>query len=172
MNIWIRRLFIITSIGGGFLGLAANLAQLFRSGQAFSFYFLVTCASCVYAYGVFAGLKFVENEAVGMDLLSWFSFAQIPTITSPVLGYLLISGFSVWFAVGNTGFHFNYYVGSSWTFSFLNIQEDNISIGVNFFALWATWYLRKKLGEARANQSPDPALASVTPPAEQEARLP
>ena len=170
MNIWIRRLFIITSIGGGFLGLAANLAQLFQSGHAFSFYFLVTCASGVYVYGMFAGLKFVENEALGMDLLSWYSFAQIPTLTSPVLGYLFISGFSVWFSAGNNGFHFNYYLGSSWTFSFLNIQEDTVSLGVNFFALWTTWYLRKKLGESRAKQSPDPAPAPGMPPAGQESR--
>jgi hypothetical protein len=150
MNIWFRRLFLLVSIGGGFSGFAVTAVQVFQADRPI-FYYVVCLAACAaYAFGVFAGMKFIEEEEEGLSLLSWYHLIQIPILASPVFSYQFTSGITAYVTLGNRGLSWVTYFGGQWQFSLFQLQDGTLAIGANFFAVWATWYLRKQLAKKRA----------------------
>lgn len=145
MNIWIRRLFVVTSIGGGVTGLLVTFAQLnIKDGFGFSLgLYIVMCL--VYACGIFSGLIFTEDEKRGVRLLSWYFLAQAPILISRPFSYQFTAGINIFTTIGTNGLHGGAYFGGEWLISFLQLREPRELVGINFFAVWATWYLRKRL---------------------------
>jgi hypothetical protein len=60
MNIWFRRLLLILTIGGGFIGLTLTLQSLFGVNKVIG-YLAVLLFVALYGYGIFVGLKLSEG---------------------------------------------------------------------------------------------------------------
>jgi hypothetical protein len=86
-----------------------------------------------FGFGVWAGLKFIEDEARGLRLLRRFFALQIPILFSPYVAYQLGSGFSANVAWGGPHLSAFFRFGSEMTVSLL--QNRPWGFGVNVFAL-------------------------------------
>jgi hypothetical protein len=163
MNIWLKRLFLVLSTGGGFTGFTVTAPLLFRSYENPLNYVLFVAVMTAYAFGIYAGIKLVEKEEIGLSLLSWYFLAQVPVVISPVASYLFSSGVTTYVTIGSPGgLSWGFYIGGRWQISILNFNDTTIAFGLNIFAIWATWLLRKQLAKSRANQAllPTPMLAT------------
>jgi hypothetical protein len=150
MKIWFRRFFILVSIGGSAAGLTATASQLFQAGHQWLFYPLYSVACAAHAFGMFSGLVFVENEERGLRLLSWYFLIQVPIFISPIVSYQFSSGITAYLTFGNNGLRWSAYFGGEWLVALFQLQEKTVLVGLNFFAVWATWYLRKALAKKHA----------------------
>jgi len=162
LKIWYRRLFLVASVGGGFSGIAITSTQLFRSGQPPIVYLIYIAVSAAYAAGIYGGIKLIEDEARGLSLLSWYFLVQIPAVSSPVITYLFWSGFSMYLSGGSNGFNWRALYGARWLVNLLRPEDVSVEVGINLFALWATWFLRRELSRLRARPLPDPPQAPGT----------
>jgi hypothetical protein len=157
MSNWIRRLFVIVSIGGGFAGCAITTDQIFQSDQSLGFYVVSIVVALAYAAGIYGGVKLIEDEERGMSFLSWYFVAQIPYLISPVFSYQFTSGFTAFAALGSNGSSWGIFYGGRWMFSLLQSGDSGFAFGANFFALWAAWYLRMML-KRKKTEAELPAL--------------
>jgi hypothetical protein len=172
MNIWTKRLLILVSVGGGYCG-AVFMFLLFPQVRGnVAGYFLIAAMIATFAFGVFAGLRFIEGEAKGLKLLRWFFAIQVPILSSPIFAYQLSSGFGVnlsWIGERLSAF---FRFGSEMGVWIL--QDRPWGLGVNAFALimlvWTHRLIRGR--EKRPNKAPEPTTTSVTSPAAQEPRQP
>jgi hypothetical protein len=144
MNVWTKHLFVVLSVGGGFCG-AVLMTRLIPRVEGITSSVLLAAMIATFAFGVFAGLRFMEDEEKGLGLLSCFFAIQIPIFSSPVLTYDLISGFGVkllWMRQWGLFFRF----GSEMTIWIMHPQPWGL--GVNAFALalflWTRAILKKK----------------------------
>jgi len=149
MKLWLRRLFLVVSVGGGFSGLTVTTMQLLQSGQPVLTYGVSLAACVAYVFGIYSGVKFIESETEGLSLLSWYHLVQIPVVESPIISYKFTSGLAAYLAFGNHGLSWGAYFGGQWQFALFQLQERTFGLGANFFAVWATWYLRKQLARKR-----------------------
>lgn len=92
MNLWTKRLLILLSVGGGYCGLVFMFLLFPQVNGRIVGYLLVSAMMATFAFGIFSGLKFIEDEAKGLRLLRWFFAIQIPIVSSPVFAYQLSSG--------------------------------------------------------------------------------
>jgi len=133
MNIWTKRVLIVLSVGGGFLG-AVLMTSLFPQAQGrVVTYMLIVAMMAVFLFGVFCGLRFIEDEAKGLRLLRWFYGIQIPLISSPIFAYQLSSGAAFNVSLGSWKINLFWRLGSEMGLWFL--QDRPWGIGVNIFAL-------------------------------------
>jgi hypothetical protein len=150
MNIWTKRLLILVSVGGGYCG-AVFMSLLFSQvrGHAAA-YLLVVAMIATFGFGVWSGLKLIENEARGLRLLRWFFAIQIPILSSPYVAYHLSSGFAInvsWMGKQLSAF---FRFGSEMGVSFL--QNQPWGLGVNVFALiMFLWTRRLIRGNAKTS---------------------
>ena len=139
MTRWIRRLNIVLTIGGGFLGLAVTLQALFSLEASppavFTLYILF---AALYAFGILVGIRLAEGRGIERRLILFYAL-QIPWISSPILGYRFASGFNLSGAL--IGFELNgfFRLGSDWQMNLF--QALPWGIGLNFFALAMAIYL-------------------------------
>jgi len=59
MNVWFRRLLLILTIGGGFVGVARTI-QFFSHVDKVIAYVVLLAFVCLYGYGIFLGVKLSE----------------------------------------------------------------------------------------------------------------
>ena len=145
MNIWLKRFFIIVSVGGGAVGFTAIVPQLFQDGHPVIYYVMYCVAIFLNTFGIYSGITFVENEKKGIDLLSQYFLFQIPILASPILSYQFTSGITAYLTLGSNGLLWGAHFGADWFFSLFQTEEKAALAGINFFALWANWFLRTKL---------------------------
>jgi|CZKI01.1.fsa_nt_gi hypothetical protein len=170
MNPWLKRLFLITSIGGGFAGAAVTGSQFADSGQGPLNYALIGVVTLAYSVGIIGGIELIEDEGKGLRVLSWYYLAQVPYLISPVISYQFFSGLTLFGAVGSRGLTWGAYLGSRWLYGLFQMHDPRFEVGANAFGIWATWYLRWELGKKLASQSPDPEPAPAAPDAGQPPR--
>lgn len=154
MNPWLRRLYIILTVGGGFTGVAVTL-QVFLSFDESDWMIDVLYLGSIglYTYGIFAGLRFAENERDKKHLILFY-WLQVPWISSPILGYRFTSGFhlsGIFIERDLKGF---FRIGSDWQFNIVNTSLP-WGIGLNIFALIMVLILIKKT-------QPNKALDEIT----------
>jgi hypothetical protein len=145
VNTWFRRLFLVLSIGGGFLGFSATSGQLFQAGQPLLFYVLCIAVAMAYGSGIYGGLMLVEEEEKGLVILSWYFLAQVPIFISPIIAYQFSSGLTAYATIGTKGVSWAAFYGGRWQISLFQFGDTGFAAGINFFAVWAIWYLRKQL---------------------------
>ena len=159
---------MVVSIGGGFSGFALTSAQLLQTGLPFFNYLLSAGVAVAYAAGVYGGLKLIEDEEKGLTILSWYFLTQVPLLVSPVVTYVFSSGATIGATVGTNGINFAVYYGARWEFYLFRLSDHTIAVGLNFFAIWATWYLRRQLARRTADKALEPTLGTgadgVDPP--------
>lgn len=157
MNPLLRRLNIILTIGGGFLGIAFTLQAFFSAKESNPvFYAMLTAFVALYAYGIFAGFRLIEKEETKHLIV--FYWLQVPWFSSPLLTYHLASGFFLSVSLIDWRFNAAFRLGSDWRFSLF--QSDPWGVGINLFALAMVIILHR----LKRRGSPASALASTVAP--------
>jgi hypothetical protein len=131
MNVWFRRLLLILTIGGGFLGVAIT-TQFFPQANKVIVYIMLLAFVGLYGYGIFVGLRLSEGFAPLQHLRVYFGL-QIPFISSPLIAYHFCSGLQATIAIIQPGLTWGFRLGSEWQFSILSSAPWGF--GINFVAL-------------------------------------
>ncbi len=164
MNIWAKRLFILLSIGGGYCG-AVFMFLLFPQvkGQIAG-YILVSAMIATFAFGVFCGLSFIEDEEKGLKLLRWFFGIQIPILSSPLFAYQLSAGAGVNLSWIGSNMSIFWRFGSEMGVWIL--QDRPWGLGLNIFALvmfiWTNRILKGKRPNSHRGEGPGAPLPIVS----------
>jgi hypothetical protein len=145
MSIWFQRFFTLITVGGGSLGLSAVITQGTTPGQPVLFYAFCLFAVICYAASIYYGLLLPTDTRKAANFLSWYFLIQCPIIMTPVIGYQLSTGVTTAVVAHGRGLSTSFYLGSKWEFALFQIHAPNIYIGLNIFAVWATWMLRRSL---------------------------
>jgi hypothetical protein len=141
MNAWFRRLLLILTIGGGFVGLVLTISFFPQANKVIAYIMLLAFVG-LYGYGIFVGLKLSEGSATLGHLRLYFGI-QIPFISSPVIAYQFCSGLQVTVAIGQPGFSWGCRLGSEWKLAILSSAPWGI--GINFVALAIVLLLYSRL---------------------------
>lgn len=162
MNLWTRRLFIVLSVGGGYCG-AVFMVLLFSQvkGQIAG-YLLVSAMIATFAFGIFGGLRFIEDEEKGLRWLRWFFGIQTPILSSPLFAYQLSSGAGInlsWIGSNLTLFG---RFGSEMSVGIL--QDRPWGLGLNIFALGMFLWTGRLREKKSAIPPPEPASAPAPRP--------
>jgi hypothetical protein len=141
MNIWLRRLLLILTVGGGFIGVAVTI-QYFPQTDKVVVYIMLFAFVGLYAYGIFAGLKLSESSRCLKHVRLYFGL-QILFISSPLIAYRFCSGLQATIAMIQPGLRWDFRLGSEWQFSILSSAPWGC--GVNFVALIILFLLYSRL---------------------------
>jgi hypothetical protein len=167
MRDWQRRVIGILTLGGSFLGLAVGLQHLAETDAALGKAFVAGfCA--LYGYGVWIGLRLLEQAPRATRAASVYWFVQVPCFMSPLVGYLFASGASMlvsWTFGQGAGYRWQF--GSSFRYSLMQPDTPWL-LGINVFALAVALYLaavsqRKPAAEAAPNRRMRRAASNPTP---------
>jgi hypothetical protein len=179
MNAWFRRLLLILTIGGGFVGLVLT-TQFFSQANKVIAYIMLLAFVALYGYGILVGLKLSEGPTPLRHLRAYF-ILQIPLISSPLVAYRFCSGLQATVAMIPPSVGFDFRFGSEWHFAISS--SDPWGVGVNLVALAIVVLLYSRLAVpaeeplSRPNQSLERTadrrdnLLSMTSTAKSEAQL-
>ena len=132
MNVWFRRLLLILTIGGGFVGVARTI-QFFSHVDKVIAYVVLLAFVCLYGYGIFLGVKLSEGPAPLRHLRVYFGL-QIPFISSPIVAYRFATGFQTTIAITQSGLGWDVrFLGSEGQFAILS--QEPWGEGINVVAL-------------------------------------
>lgn len=126
MDAWFRRLLLILTIGGGFMGVTIT-TQFFPQANKVIVYIMLLVFVGLYGYGIFVGLKLSEASAPLRHLRLYFGL-QIPLISSPVIAYRFCSGLQATIAIIQPGLRWDCRLGSEWQFSILSSAPWGVGI--------------------------------------------
>ena len=132
MNIWFRRLLLVLTVGGGFLGVVMTADTLFAAKNTPAFgYAMIGLITGLYAYGIFAGVRLSEDASHYGHVLFFYAL-QVPFFSSPILLYRFACGFhaTIWLVGFSFGWMFR--LGSDCQLAIL--QPNSWGAGVNLFA--------------------------------------
>jgi len=131
MNAWLRRLLLILTIGGGFVGITLTAPFFFHVDKVIAYGALLVFVA-LYGYGIFLGVKLSEGSAPLPHLRFYFGL-QIPFLSSPVIAYRFSTGLQATIAIIQPGVRFDWRLGSEGQFAILS--SEPWGIGINIFAL-------------------------------------
>jgi hypothetical protein len=142
MQHWIQRFHIVSTIGGGFTGLAVSLATLIGNWSQLKLLAVLLvlgfCLLCVWAIRV--GLRLAEGADVNREL-RFFYLLQIPHLTSPVLSFHAGFGVMLYLGVLPGGQNISAQVGADWNIGILT--DNSWFIGLNIIPMLALRLLRR-----------------------------
>jgi hypothetical protein len=145
MKVWQRRTLGIMTLGGGAIGIAAALMLLFTRDNPLE-WLLCLAFIALYGWGIWCGAKVLEglDGAERSSLVYWL--VQIPSFSSPLIGYFFSSGFHTTFSLQFSPLNakFNFLLGSTFNYSLMQ-KEQSLSIGINIFALFIAWWLAREV---------------------------
>jgi hypothetical protein len=141
MNAWFRRLLLILTIGGGFVGIVSTITFFPEANKVIA-YIMLGAFIVLYGYGIFVGLKLSESPAPLGHLRVYFAL-QIPLISSPVVAYRFCSGLQATIAIIPPTLGWDSRLGSEWHFAISS--SDRWGIGVNLVALAIMFLLYSRL---------------------------
>jgi len=146
MNAWFRRLLLILTIGGGFVGITATI-QFFLHANKVIAYILTLVFLGLYGYGIFVGFKLSEGSLPLRHLRLYFSL-QIPFISSPLIAYRFYSGLQATVAIIQPGLKWgwDWRLGSAW--QFVIHSSAPWGVGINLVALAIVFLLNSRLAVA------------------------
>ena len=162
MNAWFRRLLLILTIGGGFVGVTVTIQSLLHANKVTAYIMAVVFLG-LYGYGIFAGFKLSESSAPLRHLRLYFSL-QIPFISSPFIAYRFCSGLEATVAIIQPGFRWgwDWRLGSAW--QFVIHSSAHWGFGINLVALAIVFLLNSRLAGA-PKMSMSRALTQPSAPA-------
>ena len=142
MNVWFRRLLLILTIGGGFVGVARTI-QFFSHVDKVIAYVVLLAFVCLYGYGIFLGVKLSEGPAPLRHLRVYFGL-QIPFISSPIVAYRFATGFQTTIAITQSGLGWDVrFLGSEGQFAIPS--QEPWGVGINVIALAIVFLLYSRL---------------------------
>lgn len=166
MKAWQRRLLGILDLGGGFLGAVLILNLLLRPltplvpttfwSRIFALPFLG-----LYCWGIWCGVRTLENEGAAIRANLWYWGIQIPCFMSSLVGYLFASGalLVIAFTPRTARTEFMIKIGSQFQYSIA--EGKQFQVGINCFALVVYLLL---LAYARARSRRELAIGTPAPP--------
>ena len=142
MHQWLQRLHVITTVGGGFTGLAVSLATLLNSWPQLKvlavLLILGFCALCIWA--IFVGLRLSEGAEVDRELRIFY-LLQIPHITTPVLSFHAGFGLMLYVGVLPNGRNIQAQLGADWNAGVLH--NEGWFFAINLIPMLLLWLLRR-----------------------------
>ena len=138
MNVWFRRLLLILTIGGGFVGVARTI-QFFSHVDKVIAYVVLLAFVCLYGYGIFLGVKLSEGPAPLRHLRVYFGL-QIPFISSPIVAYRFATGFQTTIAITQSGL--------GWDVRFLGSEGQFAILCYTFAGALGSWHQRYCIGHS------------------------
>lgn len=154
MQQWQRRILGVLALGGSFLGITLAFTLLLAPGSILG-RSLVLPFLGLYCWGIWCGVRMLEDAegAVRSNRLFWA--VQIPFLTSPVAGYFFASGFLLFvtYQPANSSPGFVFRLGSQFEYSLLQPEKPFV-FGVNIFALAIWVFLTYRLRTETLNEKP------------------
>lgn len=143
MKLWQRRSLGILTLGGGAIGVAAALTVLFTRSNPIEWLFCIGFVA-LYAWGVWCGSRLLEQQPGAEASTVKYWLVQIPSFSSPIFGYFLVSGFHITFSIQIDPFkaNANFLFGSSFNYSLFQTGQAWM-VGVNLFAVGIVWWLAR-----------------------------
>ena len=142
MHQWLQRINVITTVGGGFTGLAISLATLVSNWPQLKplavLLVLGFCVLCTWAICI--GLLLAEGVDAGRGL-TIFYVLQIPNFTTPVLSFHAGFGFMLYIGVLSNGQIIQGQLGADWNAGLRS--GDSWSFAINLFPILLLWLLRR-----------------------------
>jgi hypothetical protein len=143
MKAWLRWTLVLTSVGGGFIGVVLDLVVMksWFKGQRQVEWPYVVLFLVLNIYVTASGLLFVQNPNRTRPLLAALAI-QVPRISSPLLVYAFSTALQLSIGLapattetGGPGVRFMYddYIGTTWTFDLFH--EHPLMFGINLWAL-------------------------------------
>jgi len=136
MNHWAKRLLLLFTIGGGFTGIVFILQAATQAVMTPANFLLIIAFFSFFSFGIWAGWRLVEDEPSGIVLVKWYAALQMPYLSSPLLGFGLLSALGLRLGIGSGGFTFTYRLGSEAWLSLGQGAPWGISINVVAVALF------------------------------------
>jgi hypothetical protein len=163
MNPWMRRLHLVLTIGGGFLGFVLSLQMLFNQREANAIAYLLFAGFVgFYAFAIYIGFRLAEDPRVTPSLVAFY-WLQVPWVSSPLFAWRLSVGFHLSAGLIGGQFSGTFRLGSEWQFSLL--RPAPWGLGLNIFALvMAIVVTRQLLAAAKPPAPPASAVDPATPP--------
>ena len=144
MNAWFRRLLLILTIGGGFVGITVTIQFFLHANKAIA-YIVAVAFLGLYRYGIFVGFKLSEGSVPLRHLRLYFAL-QVPLISSPLITYRFCSGLQATVAIIQQGFRWDWRLGSAW--QFVIHSSAPWGVGINLVALAIVLLLNSRLAVA------------------------
>ncbi len=150
---WLRRINVITTVGGGFVGVVASITTLLSNWHQLKLMvvlvFLGFCVLCFWS--IFIGLLLAEGEDPRRELRIFY-LLQIPNFTTPLLSFHV--GFGLMLYVGSlaNGQNAQVQLGTDWNAGLFS--GDGWYLAINLFPILLLWLLRP------FNRSPGQPLTS------------
>ena len=140
MRSFFRWALIISQIGGGFAGIVITLDYLYNSGNTpLPIVVMSIGFMAIYAFVTVAGVLYALNEH-NTRLLRVALWLQIPWISSTIIVWRFVAGFSFALTLFDGGLNLVYWLGSFWQFNIF--EEQPAGIGINLFAVLMLYLLR------------------------------
>jgi hypothetical protein len=140
--------------GGGLLGVGlASLMAYQYIQQHWVYIFIWGTFAAVFAWSALTGVRLWRGLPSGWKWAIILFIAQIPVLTVPGFSYEFYTGFAIKLVGGKTEDHSALELGSSIT-AYLDIRINELTYGINLFALGAAAYLAWK----KRNKALQPAL--------------
>jgi len=156
MKLWQRRVLGILAVGGGAVGATLSVIALIRVSHVIEGLIYVAF-SCLYAWGIWCGVKMFEAQPNAERYNRRFWLIQIPALNSPLLSYTMVCGFQVTLSLEFTPLKFGASLDAGSQFNFSLLQWDHPwSFGINVFALGIFLWMARKFPDVSAGavQSP------------------
>jgi hypothetical protein len=157
MNVWFRRLLLILTIGGGFIGIALTV-QFFAQADKVIAYAMLLAFLGLYGYGIFVGLKLTEGPPPLKYLRLYFGL-QIPFISSPIVAYQFCSGLQLTVAIMQSNIRWGCRLGADGQFAIMSSAPWGI--GINFVALAILVLLYSRLAAAPEEPQRNSAASEI-----------
>lgn len=152
-----RRLHLILTIGGGFLGIAITLQGLFATSAVNILGYLMFGGFLVlYGFGISIGFRLAEGD-IPWSRLALYYWMQVPWISSPLIAFRFTSGAQATLGIINGQLQSSFRIGSEW--NFVLFHEAPWAVGVNIFGLVLALFSTRKFWKT---MSPEVAAPSIS----------
>lgn len=149
----VRFALLINSLGGGCIGLAAVSPLASGAESGFANALLLILLVGLFAFGVFAGFALSVPGASGLRWMRSYLLLQAPVLSSPLLGYQLVSGLGLPLSIGVIGSGLDMRLTFTWAPTFGSAgwvsfaQGAPLGIGVNVvpivLLMLTSWALKR-----------------------------
>lgn len=143
MNKLLKIIVSLVQIGGGLFGLGFIVLSFLNEQPTQMVIKFHIIFGCVFLFGVVAGLVLIIRPRTGLVLSALFQAVQIPFFIKSGIAYAMSSGACVNLYKHASGWGFNFFFGSRYSFS-LNSERPWL-IGINIVALVLFVFLIKEI---------------------------
>ena len=146
MNKGIKRVLLVSELGGGFLGLCLILQMFFMPELTAGSAIVYIVFAGIFLFGTIAGILIAENHRKAIFLSLIYQGMQVLQISSPTVIYYLHSGFHITLFLERNRFGANFRLGTD--FAFYLFTQRPYGFGINIVALLFfiyLWKIRKKV---------------------------